>query len=175
MAIKARRNFLVWNHQVETPKGFPDSKSPPRSMSLRCLGPSVTVQQVTVVTCHARHRKAGEHKTPILRGSKRKESKAPTSPNHQFTIGWTRESLKKYCWWFRNPAITTWDGAKTLWIQGYLLLLSRISEPSTVPWVWLPLTMTTKITAWKINMEPANHAFRKQNDPSKPPWWCSSR
>ena len=24
-----------------------------------------------------------------------------------------RESFKRYCWWFRNPAITTWDGAKT--------------------------------------------------------------
>ena len=40
-----------------------------------------------------------------------------------------------YCWWFRNLAITTWDGAKTLKIMGLNYqpqLGSRISEPSTV-------------------------------------------
>ena len=38
-------------------------------------------------------------------------------------------------------------------------------------WVWLPWTMTTKITPWKINMEPANHPFRKENDLNLPSRW----
>ena len=30
-----------------------------------------------------------------------------------------------------------------------------------------------KYTPWKINMEPTNHPFSKENDLPKPPWWCS--
>ena len=58
----------------------------------------------------------------------------------------------------KDPAITTWDGAKTPWILGYLLhqLVSRISEPSTVApptnklQTFVKAPTSTKPPAWRI-------------------------
>ena len=43
------------------------------------------------------------------------------------------------CWWFRNPAITTWDGAKTLLIMGYKYgWINCFTFTSTVTGEWHP-------------------------------------
>ena len=34
-------------------------------------------------------------------------------------------------------------------------------------WIW---QANVEFTPWKINMEPTNHPFRKENQNSKPPW-----
>ena len=66
------------------------------------------------------------------------------------------------CWWFGNRASTTWNGAQNPMNTEYWDISDWNHQQYL--WVWLPLTMTTKITPSKINMEPANHAFRKEND-----------
>ena len=53
-----------------------------------------------------------------------------------------------YCWWFRNPAITTWDGAETLQNHGQKLPTSTGAgfRPPTV-WVNYPKLKLTANTA----------------------------
>ena len=65
--------------------------------------------------------------------------------------------------------LTRWSKFAFLWLLAYRFCWCF--------WMILPSyawkIKIVKYTPWKINMEPTNHPFRKENDLPKPPWWCS--
>ena len=117
-------------------------------MSLRCLGPSVTVQQVTFryVACEAP--KSGRTQNTNFPGIQKEGIQSTNQPKPPIYHWLNKRIFKEILLMVQK------SGDHHLgWCQNPL--------PSTVSWVWLPVTMT-KITA--IHMEPAKHQFRKEND-----------
>ena len=72
-------------------------------------------------------------------------------------------STDPYCWWFRNPAFTSWGtGSLSHYLQGFVHPRCQVSEPSTVSHCFkkrcvdreelASLKLTAKTNPWKWKM-----------------------
>ena len=113
---------------------------------LQCFPP--LQQKTTACTCR-------ERKGPCL-------TPPWTNSNQTPKNGW----LEDYCWWFRNPAITTCDGVKTLLViqdiyQRQLVIAGFIPTTVFVVCFWVSADFQGRFRCY----------YMECNDLKQPPTW----
>ena len=102
---------------------------------------------------------------PAAKGKVHASPLPETNSNQTPKNGW----LEDYCWWFRNPAITTCDGVKTL------LVIQDIYQRQLVIAGFIPTTVFVVCFRVSADFQGRFRCYYMEcSDLKQPPTWRSS-